>query len=184
MTISATNVHFDEHTMTVDLTDGRSLRVPLAWFPRLLRARSAERAQVELSRNGLHWPLLDEDISIAGLLAGRGDNTKHVEVSSSTAESPAALRQTGTDKRIYVERRPEGDYAVRRANSQRASDVLPTQREAIERARELSPDTKPHVERVRHTSAGSPDKWRTTEGSVRTTIKRSNLSNHSRKKRP
>jgi hypothetical protein len=64
------------------------------------------------------------------------------------------------DKRIYVEQRPDGDYAVRRANSERASDVLPTQREAIERARELSPNTTPHVERVRHTAAGSPNKWR------------------------
>jgi hypothetical protein len=64
------------------------------------------------------------------------------------------------DKRIYVEKRPEGDYAVRRANSERASDVLPTQRKAIERARELSPDSRPHVERVRTTTAGSPDKWR------------------------
>jgi hypothetical protein len=64
------------------------------------------------------------------------------------------------DKRIYVERRDEGDYAVRRANADRASDVLPTQREAIERAKELSPDTTPHVERVRHTSRGTPDKWR------------------------
>ena len=64
------------------------------------------------------------------------------------------------DKRIYVERRDEGDYAVRRANSERASDVLPTQHEAIERARELSPRSRPHVERVRHTAGGSPDKWR------------------------
>jgi uncharacterized protein YdaT len=64
------------------------------------------------------------------------------------------------DKRIYVEQRSEGDYAVRRANSERASDVLPTQREAIERARELSPGSGPHVERVRHTNLGSPDKWR------------------------
>jgi len=179
MSISATKVHFDEHSMTVDLTDGRTLRVPLAWFPRLLSATSAERAKVELSRNGLHWENLDEDISIAGLLAGRGDITKHAEVNRSTAEP----RQAGVDKRIYVERRPEGDYAVRRANSQRASDVLPTQREAIERARELSPGTKPHVERVRQTSAGSPDKWG-ADGSVRTTIKRSNLSNQGQKKRP
>ncbi|WP_316232762.1 DUF2188 domain-containing protein [Bradyrhizobium sp. SZCCHNPS2010] len=64
------------------------------------------------------------------------------------------------DKRIYVERRPEGDYAVRRPGSERASDVLPTQREAIERAREINPDAQPHVERVRNTSRGSPDKWR------------------------
>lgn len=61
---------------------------------------------------------------------------------------------------MYVEKRPEGDYAVRRANSERASDVLPTQREAIERARELSPKSQLPVERVRNTSLGSPDKWR------------------------
>src|ERR1700738_2539830 len=64
------------------------------------------------------------------------------------------------DKRMYIERRPEGDYAVRRGNSERASDGLPTQRDAIERARELSPGSRPHVERVRNTSGGSPDKWR------------------------
>ena len=64
------------------------------------------------------------------------------------------------DKRVYVKQRPQGDYAVRRANSERASDVLPTQRQAIDRARELSPGSRPHVERVRHTSGGSPDQWR------------------------
>jgi uncharacterized protein YdaT len=64
------------------------------------------------------------------------------------------------DKRIYVEKRDEGDYAVRRAGSERASDVLPTQREAIERARALSPGSHPHIERVRHTTGGKPDKWR------------------------
>jgi hypothetical protein len=71
MTVSATSVRFDEHTMWVDLTDGRTLGVPLAWFPRLLRATAAERHQVELSRLGLHWETLDEDISIAGLLSDR-----------------------------------------------------------------------------------------------------------------
>jgi len=64
------------------------------------------------------------------------------------------------DKRMYVERRSEGDYAVRRANSERASDVLPTQRDAIERAKEFSPGSRPHVERVRNTTGGSPNKWR------------------------
>jgi hypothetical protein len=80
MTVSATNIRFDEHTMWVELTDGRTLGVPLAWFPQLLRATSAEREQVEMSRVGLHWEAIDEDISIAGLLAGRGDvrrSTKH-----------------------------------------------------------------------------------------------------------
>jgi Uncharacterized protein conserved in bacteria (DUF2188) len=64
------------------------------------------------------------------------------------------------NKRLYVERRPEGDYAVRRPNSERASAVEPTQAKAIERAREISPGTAPDVERVRHTSAGKPDRWR------------------------
>ena len=75
MSISATSVHFDDATMWVELTDGRTLGVPLAWFPLLLRASSTQRTQVEISRVGLHWDSLDEDISIAGLLAGRGDVT-------------------------------------------------------------------------------------------------------------
>lgn len=61
---------------------------------------------------------------------------------------------------LFVERRPQGDYAVRRPNSERASAVLPTQAEAIGRARELNPDRDPLVERVRNTTVGSPDKWR------------------------
>jgi len=79
MSISATSVRFDDDTMWVDLSDGRTLGVPLAWFPRLLNATSAQRARVELSRTGLHWEELDEDISVAGLIAGRGDMTKHAE---------------------------------------------------------------------------------------------------------
>ena len=65
-----------------------------------------------------------------------------------------------TNKRIYVERRPQGDYAVRRDGSERASAVEPTQKEAIERARELNPGVAPHVERVRETHGGGRDKWR------------------------
>jgi hypothetical protein len=61
---------------------------------------------------------------------------------------------------LFIERRPEGDYAVRRGNSDRASAVLPTQAEAIERARELNPNMPPLVERVRNTGEGSRDKWR------------------------
>jgi hypothetical protein len=61
---------------------------------------------------------------------------------------------------LYVERRPQGDYAIRRPHSQRASGVKPTQREAIDRARELNPRDTPLVERVRHTNHGAPDKWR------------------------
>ena len=75
MIISPKAVSFDEHTMWVQLSDGRTLGVPLAWFPRLLDATPAQREHVQLSRIGLHWEEIDEDISIAGLLEGRGDQT-------------------------------------------------------------------------------------------------------------
>jgi hypothetical protein len=83
MTISATAVRFDDHTMWIDLSDGRNLGVPLAWFPRLLRATPEQREHVEISRVGLHWEEVDEDITIAGLLAGRGDMTRQAEQASS-----------------------------------------------------------------------------------------------------
>jgi hypothetical protein len=79
MTISPTAVRFDESAMWVDLSDGRTIGVPLAWFPRLLRATPSQREQAELSRVGLHWEEIDEDISINGLLAGRGDMTRLAE---------------------------------------------------------------------------------------------------------
>lgn len=69
-------VRLDDDNFWVDLSDGRTLGVPLAWFPRLLHAKPELRAKVSLSRVGLHWEELDEDISIAGLLAGRADMTK------------------------------------------------------------------------------------------------------------
>jgi hypothetical protein len=61
---------------------------------------------------------------------------------------------------LFIERRPEGDYAVRKPGSERASAVEPTQAAAIERAKEINPKAAVHVERVRETSKGSPDKWR------------------------
>ena len=61
---------------------------------------------------------------------------------------------------IFVERRDDGDYAIRRPGAERASDVRPTQSEAIERARELNPTGPVIVERVRDTSVGGRDKWR------------------------
>jgi hypothetical protein len=67
---------------------------------------------------------------------------------------------TMPNKNLYVEQRPEGDYAVRKANSDRASAVAPTQAKAIAIAREMHPGHAPDVERVRHTSAGKPDQWR------------------------
>lgn len=72
----ATAVRFDDDTMWVDLSDGRTIGVPLAWFPRLLKATPAQRAQVEIGNRGLHWEAIDEDVSVDGLLAGRGDQTR------------------------------------------------------------------------------------------------------------
>jgi hypothetical protein len=63
-------------------------------------------------------------------------------------------------KQLFIERRPEGDYAVKKGKAERASAVLPTQAEAIERAREMNPGQAPLVERVRYTGVGKPDKWR------------------------
>lgn len=65
-----------------------------------------------------------------------------------------------TDKPLYVERRPQGDYAARKPDADGASAVLPTQAEAIERAREVNPGQAPHVERVRDTARGHRDKLR------------------------
>ena len=57
----------------VSLTDGRTLSVPIAWFPRLAHASPVERAEYEIlgDGEGVHWPKADEDISVAGLLAGQ-----------------------------------------------------------------------------------------------------------------
>jgi hypothetical protein len=75
MNISPKSARFDENSLWVELSDGRVIAVPLAWFPRLLHATPEQRAKVEISPMGLHWDELDEDVSVSGLLAGRGDVT-------------------------------------------------------------------------------------------------------------
>ena len=79
MTISPTKVTSDDHTQRVAISDGRTLGVPLAWFPLLLHASPAQRGKVELRRTGLQWEDLDEDISIKSQLAGRGAMTKWLD---------------------------------------------------------------------------------------------------------
>ena len=71
--VFAESVSFSEDSLTVRLDDGRALSVPLAWYPRLLEGTRTERENYELigEGEGIHWPELDEDISIEGLLAGR-----------------------------------------------------------------------------------------------------------------
>jgi hypothetical protein len=66
-----TSVSFDEDSMWVLLEDGRTIGVPLAWFPRLLRGTATERQDFFLSPAGIHWETLDEDIAVATLLRHR-----------------------------------------------------------------------------------------------------------------
>lgn len=69
----ALNVLVTEDTLIVDLHDGRSLSVPMAWYPRLVYGSVTERNHWRLigAGEGIHWAELDEDISVAGLLEGR-----------------------------------------------------------------------------------------------------------------
>ena len=69
----AVSARCTDDELVVALLDGRVLSVPLAWFPRLAHAQPEQRAVYELlgGGDGIHWPAIDEDISVAGLLAGR-----------------------------------------------------------------------------------------------------------------
>jgi hypothetical protein len=71
-TLLATDVQFDAERLHVALSDGRQISVPLGWFPRLRGATMQQRQHWELIGRGvgIHWPDLDEDLSVAGLLAG------------------------------------------------------------------------------------------------------------------
>lgn len=69
----ATQVEVSDDTLTVELADGRTIAAPLAWYPRLAHASSEERATWRLigGGRGIHWPAVDEDISVGNLLAGQ-----------------------------------------------------------------------------------------------------------------
>jgi len=70
----AQSVSVSDDALVVDLADGRTIRAPLAWFPRLAHGTATERTNWRLiaGGEGIHWPELDEDISVESLLAGRG----------------------------------------------------------------------------------------------------------------
>lgn len=72
-TVKGINVVTSDDTLTVELADGRSLSVPIAWYPRLFHGSQQERENWELigDGEGIHWPDLDEDISVEGLILGR-----------------------------------------------------------------------------------------------------------------
>jgi hypothetical protein len=70
---TATNVQVNDDSVCVDLSDGRTISVPVAWYPRLSHGTSEERGHWRLIGNGggIHWPDLDEDVSVENLLAGQ-----------------------------------------------------------------------------------------------------------------
>ena len=79
----ALSASVSEDSLTVDLVDGRTIIVPIAWYPRLWYGTQAERSELEIIGDGsvLHWPELDEDLSVAGLLAGHrsGESQKSLK---------------------------------------------------------------------------------------------------------
>jgi hypothetical protein len=70
---TAQNVRVTDDTLVIDLTDGRTISVPLAWYPRLLQGTPKERSHWRLigQGEGIHWPDLDEDISVQHVLLGK-----------------------------------------------------------------------------------------------------------------
>lgn len=70
--VRVADVQVTDVTLIVELRDGREIRVPLSWFPRLASAKPRERAKWEVcaAGHGIHWPLVDEDLSVEGLLRG------------------------------------------------------------------------------------------------------------------
>lgn len=90
-TVLVQDVRVTDRALTVELRDGRSVSVPLEWYPRLAEGRPSERRRWELIGPGIgiHWPDLDEDISVEGLLLGLR-----------SGESPASLRRWRAARRL------------------------------------------------------------------------------------
>jgi hypothetical protein len=79
--VRATAVKVTEDVLSVDLEDGRIISVPIVWYPRLVNGTARERNNFKIGPFGIHWPDLDEDISVKGLLLG-----------NKSGESPASLK--------------------------------------------------------------------------------------------
>ena len=97
----AEDVAVSDDTLCVDLSDGRTISVPLAWYPRLLRATPAERKRWRLIGRGLgiHWEDLDEDISVEGLLAGKPSGESQASFRKWLAKRLARLTTRSTRTR-------------------------------------------------------------------------------------
>jgi len=97
----AESITITEDTLSIDLSDGRTISVPLAWFPRLLHATQAERTNWRLigKGQGIHWEGIDEDISVEGLLAGRPSGESQVSFKKWLCERTARLTKRSRRRR-------------------------------------------------------------------------------------
>ena len=107
-TAAAKNVRVTDRALVVELRDGRVVSVPLAWYPRLAEGSPGERRRWELLGPGIgiHWPDLDEDISVEGLLQGlpSGESAASLETWRATRERPAHRRAQPTKARRTTKR--------------------------------------------------------------------------------
>jgi hypothetical protein len=105
----ARHVEISDDTLSVELADGRTIAVPLAWYPRLAHASVEERGSWRLlgSGRGIHWPALDEDISVANLLAGQPS----AESQSSFKKWLAGRAKPGRSRRKRPEAEPGASAA-------------------------------------------------------------------------
>jgi hypothetical protein len=108
--VRATDIAVTDKTLTVELEDGRTIIVPIEWYPRLKHGSPAERANVRISSLGIHWPDLDEDISGRGLLLGNRSGENPAIIKWWLAQRAKGRRVTAEDyfrerKKVLTPRR-------------------------------------------------------------------------------
>ncbi len=102
ITPTAEHVTVSEDTLSVELSDGRTISAPLAWYPRLLHGNKRERGKWRLigRGQGIHWESLDEDISVEGLLAGRASGESQASFKKwLDARKPKSKKRTATRRK-------------------------------------------------------------------------------------
>ena len=109
MPTSTVRISVTEDTLVVELADGRAISVPLDWYPRLVHATPAERNRWELHADNqhIHWPDLDEDLSVEGLLAGRPSGE-----SERSFKRWLAAKEAGRSVKLYDLRRDQSSPAM------------------------------------------------------------------------
>jgi len=134
--------------LIVAFADGRTLSVPLVWYPRLLHASPEQRSEWRLigEGNGVHWPQIDEDLSGAGLL--RGVFAPAVHQAPDAADAPQlegsgaqGSRATTKERTIHVQPRGDG-WAIVREGNKSALSIYATQKEAEQQGRRTARENK------------------------------------------